>query len=255
MPVDLTTNAPPRRSQMAWWDRKQAPKVSWAERREEIVLVVHVTSPKDAEVSVRSREVSFKVKDTAGEVFTVTLPLKGEVETDEFSWSTEVGSTSVRVRLKKTKASKGLWQDEFFKKGAEGGNNTCLTIDPKKSKNWLAYDWEVYKEEEEDELEDEHYEDPDDEPIHQLPSATDHSDKELRAQREKELDEREEELRREAEALRARSAQTKDKAQMMQFTFEQLQVLLVMSAVCSSFVSFLFARWMYNAGAPSVCTA
>eukprot|EP00666_Eupelagonemidae_sp_cell4sb_P008631 gene8631-4959_t len=37
------------------------------------------------------------------------------------------------------------------------GNNTCLSLDPKKTKAWLAYDWEVYKEDEEEELEDEDY--------------------------------------------------------------------------------------------------
>eukprot|EP01062_Namystynia_karyoxenos_P059027 TRINITY_DN50459_c0_g1_i1.p2 TRINITY_DN50459_c0_g1~~TRINITY_DN50459_c0_g1_i1.p2 ORF type:complete len:286 (+),score=88.72 TRINITY_DN50459_c0_g1_i1:87-860(+) len=252
--VDLAAAAGPRRAQVAWWDRAHAPKVTWAERREELTLVVHIPRPKDAKVQVEPRLVTFTVTDATGRTYNVDLPLKKEVDHTPYSWTQEIGSTSVRVKLKKTKASKGMWQDEV-KRGTGTGNNTCLSVDPKKSKNWLAYDWEVYKEDEEDELEDEPYEEPDDEPIHQLPAAGELTEEELRAQREREQDEREDELRREAEALRAQSARApKAKAQMLQFTFAQLKVLMGCVGLFSVLVTFLFTRAYYLAPPPA-CAA
>eukprot|EP01065_Artemidia_motanka_P006057 TRINITY_DN12949_c0_g1_i1.p1 TRINITY_DN12949_c0_g1~~TRINITY_DN12949_c0_g1_i1.p1 ORF type:complete len:271 (+),score=116.06 TRINITY_DN12949_c0_g1_i1:59-814(+) len=244
--VDLAATAGPRRAQMAWWDRSHAPKVTWAERREELVLVVHVQKPKGAEVIVKPNLVSINVTDDAGRLFNVDLPLKREVEDMPHTWEKDLGSSSVRVKLKKTKQSKGLWQDEV-KKGTSTGNNTCLSIDPRQSKNWLAYDWEVYKEDEEEELEDEHYDDPDDEPILQLPPSGEPTEAEVRKLKEQQQNDREDELRREAESLRAQNA-TRPKQSMLRFTFPQLQVLLSVIGIASSFSTFLATRWYYSAG-------
>eukprot|EP01065_Artemidia_motanka_P011413 TRINITY_DN16134_c0_g1_i1.p1 TRINITY_DN16134_c0_g1~~TRINITY_DN16134_c0_g1_i1.p1 ORF type:complete len:247 (+),score=75.93 TRINITY_DN16134_c0_g1_i1:144-884(+) len=245
MAVDLSQQ--PRREGVrhVWWDKANAPKVAWAERRRELTFVIRVPGPRKADFAVKDRLLSCVVTGVDGDAFRVDLPLKLDVVQGESGRSVQIGSTSVRLRIRKDPECEGLWQEM-------GDNITCLSIDPRESKSWLAYDWEVYKSDDEsdDEVEGDAggaRAEPEEEEEEVVSRKAEDEPGERALESGKEA-----ELRQATEAaMREATSRQQKRKQMLHFRPGQLAALAGMVWFICAVVTLLFTRWYYTPCVPA----
>eukprot|EP01062_Namystynia_karyoxenos_P028070 TRINITY_DN21342_c0_g1_i1.p1 TRINITY_DN21342_c0_g1~~TRINITY_DN21342_c0_g1_i1.p1 ORF type:complete len:284 (+),score=119.30 TRINITY_DN21342_c0_g1_i1:73-852(+) len=247
--VDLSTQHRKEGVRHVWWDKANAPKVAWAELRRELTVVVRVQAPKKADVTVEGRLVTCAVEDAKGSAFRVELPLKGDISQAPEGREVTVGSTSVRIRLRKEIGYETLWQED-------PQNNTCLDLPSAQTKSWLAYDWEVYKDDDDEDDGEEPAEQPAEEKQEveeeevagadgdQAQPAAEPGERKLR-------DDKEQELRREAEEVRRLAAAQKPRQQRLQFQMGQLLALMAMVSFFCAVATFLCTRWLYMSDSPA----
>ena len=228
--VDLTLTG---KARAVHFDSEKKPKIAWTQSAEALGIIVRIPNAKTPIVDVEEQVISIRLSDQEGVQYVANLSLTGKVQKSIDTWTTTIRNGSIKVSLKKQKASEGEWER--------------LVDQPHKlTKNWLEYDWDAHDEVEEDDVEPDEKEQPDVEP-RQRPRY--HAEKE---ENEKEVSREEKKsswaqkqalLEKEAEEIR-QTAGTAKRNMGLKFTCEQLTTIMAVAVVLTAFLTHYLTRWM-----------